>query len=672
MTIEKSELVPKEYELIYGAKERKEDILSNTMGLPFQKVKQFGTTKKNEWENKLILGDNLQVTKYLLKLKKEGKLQNPDGTDGFKLICIDPPFATKQEFRGRIGEQAYSDKIIGSEFIEFLRKRLIILHELLTEDGSIFVHMDYRNSHYAKVILDEIFGGSNFRNEIIWKRSTGHPLSIKKFESITDSILVYAKSENVYFSSVSHPLKDEVIQRDYKYKDEHGFYQNVDLTGGKGGGKEAYAPFNGTLPTKGRAWAPPRREKLPIWAAEKLPVNYEKMNQLEKCHALDKIGLIYWSKSKNPRFKRYLPDNPTRFVTNLWDDVNAISSQAKERIGYPTQKPEILLERIIKSSTNDGDLILDSFCGSGTAVAVAEKMSRRWVGIDSSKFSIYTCQKRMLDLKKKIGNTGQPLKTKPFGVYNAGLYIDGPHLKELDDEEYCDFALELFQAEPVTLELNGFEMDGILMNSPVHIFPRDGSLTEEYIENLDKEVGKFLKERMFIIVPANRVYFLQDYIEIKGRRYYALRIPYSIIDELHKKKFVRPWQPASETDMNQVIDSVGFDFIHPPEVEAEYNKKSKDELEIKIKKFESVQRTKNPIEFKDKESLSMVLIDKEYNGDYFNMTDFFFADQVKNDKWKIKLSYEHDSKKIMIIYLDVLGNERKEVKNLKDFRGKKN
>ncbi len=123
--------VPKEYELAYRNKERKEDILSDTMGVPFQKIKQFGTTEKGEMENKLILGDNLQVTKHLLKLKKEGKLKNNDGSDGFKLICIDPPFATKQEFMGRLGEQAYSDKIVEAEFLEFIRKRLLFCMSFL-------------------------------------------------------------------------------------------------------------------------------------------------------------------------------------------------------------------------------------------------------------------------------------------------------------------------------------------------------------------------------------------------------------------------------------------------------------------------------------------------------------------------------------------------------------
>ena len=208
---------------------------------------------------------------------------------------------------------------------------------------------------------------------------------------------------------------------------------------------------------------------------------------------MDKDGRLEFPKKPGGRLMRrqFLDEWKGKPIQSLWDDIPPINSQAVERIGFPTQKPEKLLARMMKTSSNEGDLVLDSFCGSGTALTVAEKLNRRWVGIDSSKFSIYTCQKRMLNLRKGIGNTGNPLKAKSFGIYNAGLYVDGPNLKNLDDDEYQNFALDLFQARPSDLSLNGFKMDGILMNSPLHIFPRNGTLTEEYVESLDKEVGQF-------------------------------------------------------------------------------------------------------------------------------------------------------------------------------------
>jgi len=158
-----------ETELIYAGKTRDVDVLTETMAVPLQKVKVFGDVKENQWHNMLIFGDNLQVLRTLLKMKEEGKLRNADGTKGVRLIYIDPPFATKQDFMAKNGEKAYQDKIIGAQFLEWLRKRLILMKELLTDDGSIYVHLDNRMVHYVKVIMDEVFSHS-FRNEIIWAK----------------------------------------------------------------------------------------------------------------------------------------------------------------------------------------------------------------------------------------------------------------------------------------------------------------------------------------------------------------------------------------------------------------------------------------------------------------------------------------------------------------------
>jgi site-specific DNA-methyltransferase (adenine-specific)/adenine-specific DNA-methyltransferase len=213
----------KEYELIYADKEREEDILADTMAVPLQKVKTFrngnneGTvphlrsearrigTVPDSWTNMLIFGDNLQVLKTLLQMKEKGKLKNADGTPGVRLIYIDPPFATKQEFRGSQDQKAYQDKIAGARFLEFLRKRLVFLRELLSEDGSIYVHLDYRKGQYCKVILDEIFQEINFRNEIVWCY-TGPSQSENYFPRKHEYIYFYAKSSSSFFNPqyISH------------------------------------------------------------------------------------------------------------------------------------------------------------------------------------------------------------------------------------------------------------------------------------------------------------------------------------------------------------------------------------------------------------------------------------------------------------------------------------
>ena len=353
--------------------------------------------------------------------------------------------------------------------------------------------------------------------------------------------------------------------------------------------------------------------------------------------------------------------------------VGTYAYTSREKTGYPTQKPEALLSRIIEASTNKGDLVLDCFAGSGTTGVVAEKLGRKWIMVDSSKLAIYTMIRRLHNLKKEIGNKGATLRTKPFTLYNSGLYEDHDFILKMGEENFKRFALDLFQVEPKTFEINGFSMDGILFNCPVKVFSQEGFLKEEYIEQLADTIGEFINTRMFIIAPASRVYFLQDYVEKDGVRYYVLRIPYSVIDELHKRAFTRPLQPASIKDINQNIEQIGFDFIHPPNVVAKYFKRNpKDKLTgeefvIEIEEFEAVQRVKEPVIFRDpKEALSMVLVDRDYNDHYFNMTDYVFANEIKKEKYMIRIPSVKEGK-ICIIYLDIFGNEKIEVKDAKEF-----
>jgi len=171
-----------ETELIYAGKTRDVDVLTETMAVPLQKVKVFGEVKGNQWHNMLIFGDNLQILKTLLKMKEEGKLKNADGTKGVRLIYIDPPFATKQEFMAKSGEKAYQDKIIGAKFLEWLRKRLILMRELLSDDGSIYVHLDWKMGHYVKVLMDEIFK-NNFLGEVVVSRIKKSDKNVKFFNT---------------------------------------------------------------------------------------------------------------------------------------------------------------------------------------------------------------------------------------------------------------------------------------------------------------------------------------------------------------------------------------------------------------------------------------------------------------------------------------------------------
>ena len=600
----------REYELTYAGKERKEDILADTLSVPFQPIKKFGEIKESEWHNMLIFGDNLQALKHLLKLKEQGKLRNPDGRNGVKLVYIDPPFATEQEFKGSKGQEAYQDKIAGAEFLEFLRKRLIFLKELLTDDGSIYVHLDEKKGHYLKVVLDEIFGEKDFLREIVWDTTvlSGFKTQARNWIRGHDVIYYYASRENKIFNKLSVPHRKEYLNR----------FNKIDKNGKK--------YFDG------------RGEKI------------------------------------------YLEDvlKKGKAIGDVWDDIMSFQQipTSLEKLDFPTQKPEALLKRIIKASSNEGDIVLDCFAGSGTTGAVAEKLSRKWIMIDSSKLAIYTIQKRLLNLKQEIGNKGKALKPKPFVLYNAGLYLDSEFIEKMDEEDYRKFVLELFNAEPSNHKIKGVDFQGILNNRPVMVFSQKDFLTYEFINDLHKTVGGGLKDEMYIIAPQSVVRFNEDYVDKGKIRYHILKVPYSIIQKILEKDFVRGLQPLSKSNINQTIESVGFDFIYPPKVECEYyqgkEKSLFDNLMIKINKFEPVQISKKPVEFEDpkKEALSMIMIDEDYDGKVFDMDQYFFGDEIAKNDFKVGFPKQKAGNKLMIIYLDVLGNEKIEVKDIKDFKKK--
>ena len=593
----------KEYELVYTGKEREEDILAETMRVPLQPVKTFcnGQRTENGWTNKLIFGDNLQVLKELMC--------NPEVKGKVRLIYIDPPFATKQEFRGSQDQKAYQDKIAGAKFLEFLRKRLIFLREILADDGSIYVHLDWKKGHYVKVLMDEIFGEQNFVNEIIWYYRRWN-IESKIFQRNHDVIFLYSKNPG-----------------------RHIFNQ-------------MYVPKSPKSSAQEKAWKSVFDEK-------------------GQRHSI-------------------LTDEPTKGVPmpDTWE-ISIINPVSIERIGFPTQKPEVLLERIIKASSNEGDIVLDAFAGSGTTGAVAEKLGRRWIMIDSSKLAIYTIQKRLLNLKKEIGNKGPKLTPKPFTLYNAGLY-DYQKIKELPWEQYRDFALKLFQCRDEKHTISGINLDGYLGPYDVLVFNyqkyKDVSLDYEFIDDLHSALGDKIGKWFFIITPAANVQFLEDYVERDGIKYFILRIPYSIIEEIHQKGFSSIKQPTDERAVNDIMEAVGFDFIQVPKVRCRYYlakskgmgplklDKGKTEAVIKIKTFESETLSKEARNLKNLESLSMVMVDYDYNGKVFDLDDVFYAEDIKKQNYEIRFDPNKIKGQMMIIYMDIFGNEKREIKGKKDFK----
>lgn len=633
-----------EYELVYKGKKKKEDILADTMSVPFQAVKKFGNVKDGIWHNKLIFGDNLQALKHLMN--------DPEVKGKVRLIYIDPPFGTGDIYDAK-GAPAYSAALRGAEFIESLRERLIFLREILADDGSIYVRIDYHFGHYVKAIMDEIFGKNNFRNEVIVNRRKKSAQETVKFNVAFDSIYFFTKSERFIFHK---PMRKRICNF---CGSEKAPEWHIMISSGVRHPPERVIFGKKMLPLNGHHWTYVQKKIDQMIKEKRIRIN-------KKATYVDLKG------NKIRGMPEYLQAEEIP-VDSSWIDIKGYTSKWK----YPTENSEELLERIITTSSNPGDLVLDAYSGSGTTGAVAEKLGRKWIMVDSSKLAIYTMIKRMFNLKKEIGNKGNPFQPKPFVLYNAGLYEDHNFLLKMGEDNYRSFALELFQCEQKNFEINGLKMDGMLFNCPVKVFSQTGYLTEEYVDELHNTVGDYIKARMFIIAPASRVYFLQDYIEKNGIRYYILRIPYSVIDELHKRQFTRPMQPSSQNEINQNIEQIGFDFIHPPEIKTKYYLKRPsgqlfDEMVIEIESFEAVQRSKEPVKFKDpKEALSMVLVDTNYNSKNFNMTHRFFADEIKKEAYRVRVHETKPGKKIMIIYIDIFGNERIEVKPISDFKKKK-
>jgi DNA modification methylase len=610
----------KEYELAYAGKMRKEDLLANEDGVfpvPLQVEKVFNGNEyeafDDGWKNIIAFGDNLQFLKTiyenkdpLIKDKVKGKV---------KLIYIDPPFATTDEFQNKEGAKAYNDKKKGAEFVEFLRKRLIVAREILADDGSIYVHLDQKMSHYIKIVMDEIFEKNNFKNEIIWSYfvSGKYPNYFAKNHA---NIYVYSKTSRSIFNYEKHFDKN-------LYYEKH-FEGNIVI--GKDG--KEYYKYNGELRT------------------------FEKQ------------------------------------LSETWTDINKVKRDSNvEKTGYPTQKPETLLKRIIKASSNEGDIILDFFGGSGTTMAVAEKLGRKWITCDLGKLSYFTMQKRILqvqnskdleDPKKKYGK-----KAKSFITVSLGSY-DLKKTFELERKQYLEFVSGLFEIELQKYKVSGFEFDGKKDNYPVIIYDykkyKDSTIDENYLNDLHRNIGKKVGSRVYIVAPINSIDFVDDFVEIDDVRYYFLKIPYHIINELHKKPFVKVRQPQSKSRVNDIEEAIGFHFKRPPVVKAEI-KKEKDDVKIIIKSFKSSEllsdKTKNEKQKEDFENLSAVFIDKTYNGKSFEMDEAKFVDELLPKKKKkqstedfekelkelskngveIVLKSKEVGDKIMVVFTDIYGND---------------
>ena len=285
-------------------------------------------------------------------------------------------------------------------FIAMIYERLVLMRDLLAEDGSIYVHCDVRVGSFLKLVLDELFGEGGFNSMVIWKRRSGIVQKTNQFGITTDFLFYYNKTDEfTFFPQFTTQDTEDYIKERYTYKEPDGrVYKLGDLS------NPANRP---TLKYEYKGYASPDKG----WA-----VSRQRMEQM------DREGRLYFPNDKTRRLmrKQFLDEWKGKPVQNLWDDVFPVNSQAKEKVDYPTQKPEALLDRIIKASSNENDIVADFFCGSGTTLAVAEKLGRKWIGTDLGKFAIHTTRKRMIGVQRELKAAGKGFRA--FEILNLGKY----------------------------------------------------------------------------------------------------------------------------------------------------------------------------------------------------------------------------------------------------------
>jgi DNA modification methylase len=417
------------------------------------------------WTNKLIWGDN----KLVLSSLKNGPLREEiEKHGGIKLIYIDPPFDVGADFSMdiEIGDDTFTKQPTVLEelayrdtwgrgadsFIAMIYERLSLMRDLLALDGSIYVHCDWRVNSYMRLALDEVFGKDNFLNEILWRRRTNTVKAIsQKFSVNTDTIFLYTRSKDSYQFNIQYSDYPPEYYERFKNEDSRGKYR---------------------------------------W---QVMATYSK-ERLESLKSEDRIR--FSEGAKYPEFKQYIHELKGRPVENIWDDINMINAMGDERLGYATQKPEALLERIIKASSNDGDIVVDFFAGSGTTLAVAEKLGRKWIGSDLGKFAIHTTRKRMIGVQRELKAQDKPWRA--FEILNLGKYERqhyigvNPNLREeeqrkqLEEREaaFTNLILHAYRAEETT----GFKtFQGKKAGRLVAVGPINLPVTRLFVEEVINE-----------------------------------------------------------------------------------------------------------------------------------------------------------------------------------------
>ena len=572
------------------------------------------------WMNRLIYGDNLLAMQALLAGDASTGLPSLRGK--VDLIYIDPPFDSKADYRTKINlpgtdiqqkptviEQfAYADTWEQGtiSYLRMLCPRLLLMKELLSDHGSIYVHIDWHIGAYVKVLMDAIFGKDNFRNEIIWKKYSGvKNQASSKYTTQTDTIYWYSKTDIVCFNMQYRPMSQKYIDDEYKYYDE-----------------------------KGRRYALLR-------------------------------GRGYQNNGGEAK-RKYLEDNPGSPITSLWDDDNLqLNTSSSERLGYATQKPEALLERIIKASSNEGDLVCDFFGGSGTTAAVAERLGRRWITCDIGKPASLVMRKRFIDQEVK------PFLYQSIGDYQKEAFRNNKKLKHVGD--LSQVVLGLYGALPFSPEQCndrnfGYIKGGrtlVMVDSPNRL--TTAATVKRAVEAKASLLGGGWEK--VVVLGWNFAFDISQAInKYKDSNVEVLVIPPDLLDKLAKKGFKKLID-----DRSVRFSSLQYLVVKPVTITRHPDG---DEIDVELDNYVLLSPDNIPLDDKDKEKLQDVMqrdplslieywsIDPDYDGVTFRSTWQDYRENTDNDSdplhciYKTRLKVEHKpQRKVCVKAVDVFGFE---------------
>jgi len=605
-------------------KNKKEEV--ERVELPFQKIETINLPRSNigtfaqfkedsedgEWKNKLVWGDNRYVIASLM----------PEFRGKIKLIYADPPFFTGTNMNitlevgdeGAVKEPSAIEEIAyrnmwkegPSSFLQYMYDRFVLMKDLLTEDGSLWVRFDYHYSHYIKAILDEIFGYENFRNEIVINRIKKSDSGANRFNTATDSLFLYSKTENYFFQNAKKKLDTTKKER----------WHSLDSQG-QGGprvifGKELYPP-------SGRHWT---------FSQE----NIDKMISDGRIRLNPKTG--------KPEYK--LEETDEQILDSNWTDIPGYSFST----GYPTENAEQLLERVLLSASKEGDIIADFFSGSGTTVAVAEKLGRRWIGADIGRFSVHTIRKRLLDIPH----------CKPFEVLNLGKYERKHWMDQTlgsGYRNYIDFILQLYKAKPVYDYKN---IHGIISGKAVHVGPIDYPVTKGEVEECLKEAKENDFDSLDVLGWDFEMEF-NDRILRELRGAYDFGISLRII--------------PNEVMDKRAVEAGDVDFYEHAFLEAKVITSEK-KVKVSLENFIIPNPESIPEELRDKilkwsDFIDYWSVDWNYRDDTFHNEWQEFRTK-KNKTLQLQSIDHHYEKpgnyKVMVKVIDVFGNDTTTIKEV--------